>query len=191
MSQRLTTFGSGTGSISARPTTRPERLHQHDAGRHRARRDISPSSVARDTHATAGRMWRETARPRRPITGVNRFMRGDASRVTDKPASFEPDRVCSAGVLWRGTEDNVFTAGQPFLSYAIYGDPTGAQPNRLRRPRCGYAAADGRERSLRGRPLDNLLDDNIEFAIVQSYDFQKTTHTPPIPGLRGRARVHA
>src|SRR6185295_15491007 len=63
-----------------------------------------------------------------PITGVNRFMRGDASRVTDKPADMTPSNLAAsgaAGVLWRGDEENAFSAaGQPFLEMdAIYGDP--------------------------------------------------------------------
>ena len=64
--------------------------------------------LVRDTRATGrGRLWREIgATALDPITGVNRFMRGDASRVTDKPADMVPSNLTAsgaAGVLWRGT----------------------------------------------------------------------------------------
>ena len=71
--------------------------------------------LVRDTRATGrGRMWSEIgATVLDPITGVNRFMRGDASRVTDKPADMVPSNLNAsgaAGVLWRGTQDSAFTA---------------------------------------------------------------------------------
>ena len=68
-----------------------------------------------------------------PITGVNRFLKGDASRVTDKPADMVPSNLggfTSAGVLWRGTETRaVSSTGRPFLEVdSLYGDwtPAGA-----------------------------------------------------------------
>ena len=99
--------------------------------------------LVRDTRATGrGRLWSEIgATALDPITGVNRFMRGDASRVTDKPADMVPSNLTASGALgalWRGTEGNAFTAAaQPFLEVdAIYGDPDqGTQPNTLRRLR--------------------------------------------------------
>src|SRR6185295_13128895 len=41
-----------------------------------------------------------------PVTGVNRFISGDSSRVSEKPAEFVPSSLAglaSAGVLFRGT----------------------------------------------------------------------------------------
>ena len=77
--------------------------------------------LVRDTRKTgSGRLWKEIgATVLDPITGVNRFITGDASRVTDKPADMVPSHLATSGalgVLWRGTQGNAFTAtGQPFL----------------------------------------------------------------------------
>src|SRR4030095_5527391 len=77
--------------------------------------------LVRDTRATGrGRLWSEIgATALDPITGVNRFMRGDASARTGKPADMVPSNLAAsgaAGILWRGTEQSAFTAaGQPFL----------------------------------------------------------------------------
>jgi hypothetical protein len=62
--------------------------------------------LVRDTRATGrGRTWREIgATVIDPVTGANRFLSGDASRVTDKPAEMVPSQVgglAAAGVLWR------------------------------------------------------------------------------------------
>jgi len=140
--------------------------------------------LVRNTRATGrGRLWSEIgATALDPITGVNRFMRGDASRVTDKPADMVPSNLTASGalgVLWRGTEGNAFTAaGQPFLEVdAIYGDPlTGhsrtpydAFAVRLRFGG-GSAFSEARVRGrLLGQPFKN---DKLQFAVVQSYDFQ-------------------
>ena len=71
--------------------------------------------LVRDTRATGrGRLWNEIgATVLDPITGVNRFLRGDASRVTDKPADMVPSNLTASGapgVFWRGSEENAFTA---------------------------------------------------------------------------------
>src|SRR6185436_6056643 len=140
--------------------------------------------LVRNTRATGrGRLWNEIgATALDPITGVNRFMRGDASRVTDKPADMVPSNLTASGalgVLWRGTEGNAFTAaGQPFLEVdAIYGDPlTGhsrtpydALAVKLRFGG-GSAFSEARVRGrLLGQPFKN---DKLQFAVVQSYDFQ-------------------
>ena len=141
--------------------------------------------LVRDTHATGrGRLWKEIgATAIDPITGVNRFMKGDASRVTDKPADMVPSNLTAAGaagVLWRGTQDNAFTAdGQPFLELdAVYGDPDKGHSRtaydafamRLR-----FGGGSGlSEARVRGRLLGQpLKGDKMEFAVVQSYDFQK------------------
>jgi len=141
--------------------------------------------LVRDTRATGrGRMWSEIgALALDPITGVNRFMRGDASRVTDKPADLVPSHLAasaSAGVLWRGTEDNAFSAdGQPFVEVeAIYGDP---DKERSRTPydafgmRLRFGGGSGlSEARVRGRLLGQPLKDGaLQFSVLQSYDFQK------------------
>ena len=140
--------------------------------------------LVRNTRATGrGRLWSEIgATALDPITGVNRFMRGDASRVTDKPADMVPSNLTASGalgVLWRGTEGNAFTAtGQPFLEVdAIYGDPVKGHSRtpydafavRLRFGG-GSAFSEARVRGrLLGQPFKN---DKVQFAVVQSYDFQ-------------------
>ncbi len=140
--------------------------------------------LVRNTRATGrGRLWSEIgATALDPITGVNRFMRGDSSRVTDKPADMVPSNLTASGalgVLWRGTEGNAFTAtGQPFLEVdAIYGDPVKGHSRtpydafavRLRFGG-GSAFSEARVRGrLLGKPFKN---DKVQFAVVQSYDFQ-------------------
>ena len=141
--------------------------------------------LVRNTRATGrGRLWSEIgATALDPITGVNRFMRGDSSRVTDKPADMVPSNLTAsgaAGVLWRGTEDNAFTASaQPFVELdAIYGDP---EKGHSRTPfdafamklrfGGGSALSEARVRGrLLGKPFKN---DKLQFSVVQSYDFQK------------------
>src|SRR5262245_2761866 len=63
-----------------------------------------------------------------PITGVNRFISGDSSRVSDPPPEFVPVKLggyASLGVLWRGSNTRaVESSGDPFLEVdLIYGDP--------------------------------------------------------------------
>ena len=141
--------------------------------------------LVRNTRATGrGRLWSEIgATALDPITGVNRFIRGDASRVTDKPADMVPSNLTAsgaAGVLWRGTEDNAFTAdAQPFVEVdAIYGDP---DKGHSRTPfdafamKLRFGGGSGlSEARVRGRLLGQpLKDDKLQFSVVQSYDFQK------------------
>src|SRR5215203_1092128 len=140
--------------------------------------------LVRNTRATGrGRLWSEIgATALDPITGVNRFMRGDASRVTDKPADMMPSNLgafAAAGALWRGTEGNAFTAdAQPFLELdAVYGDP---DKGHSRTPYDAFAmrlrfggGSSFSEARVRGRLLGQPLKDNkVQFSVVQSYDFQ-------------------
>ena len=88
--------------------------------------------LVRDTRATGrGRLWREIAATAiDPVTGVKRFLSGDSSRVSEKPAghgAVETSRgLVSAGVLWRGSNTSAFdSAGKAFLELdLLYGDPT-------------------------------------------------------------------
>ena len=94
--------------------------------------------LVRDTHATGrGRVWNEIgATVIDPVTGANRFLSGDASRVTDKPAEMVPSQLgglASAGVLWRGTESGAFTAERraiPRARPAVRRAHRRAQPHR-------------------------------------------------------------
>ena len=140
--------------------------------------------LVRNTRATGrGRLWSEIgATAIDPVTGVNRFLRGDASRVSDKPADMVPSNMVASGalgVLWRGDEGNEFTAtGQPYLEIdAMYGDPLKGHSRTpydafAVRLRFGGGAAFSEAR-VRGRLLGQpFKDDKLYFAVVQSYDYQ-------------------
>jgi len=140
--------------------------------------------LIRDPQATGrGRLWREIgATVVDPITGANRFLRGDASRVAAKPADMVPSSLtamASAGALWRGTESSAFTAsGQAFLEIdGLYGDlvtghsrtPYDAFAVRLRFGG-GSAFSEARVRGrLVGQPLRNGA---LQFDVLQTYDYQ-------------------
>ena len=189
-SAAVTAFGSATWEYFGETNHASlERLHQHDAGRHRTRRDVSPYSLARTRHTRHRARPLVEARSARPsldpITGVNRFMRGDASRVTDKPADMVPSNLTAsgaAGVLWRGDagqrrsrrphshswrwtrstgiriKGHSRTAYDAFAMRLRFGGGSGLSEARVR----------GR---LLGQPLNG--DNTVQFSVVQSYDFQK------------------
>jgi hypothetical protein len=140
--------------------------------------------LVRNPRATGrGRLWSEIgAMAIDPITGANRFITGDASRVTDKPAEFVPSALtsmASAGVLWRGSQTDAFSAnGDPFLELdAVYGDP---QTSRSRTPydafgvRLRFGGGAGfSEAKVRGRLLGQpISQEKLHFAVVQTYDYQ-------------------
>lgn len=139
--------------------------------------------LIRDTRATGrGRLWREIgATAVDPITGLNRFMTGDASRLTDKPADFVPTSLrgtMSAGVLWRGSNTRVIDSnGDPFIEAdLIYGDPTAG---RSRTPYDAFAVrltfgggSALSEARVRGRLLGEPFKNNrAMFTVLQSYSF--------------------
>ena len=142
--------------------------------------------LVRDTRATGrGRLWREIgATAFDPITGVNRFLTGDASRVADKPADMVPSTLggfASAGVLWRGTEDarDATRPGRPFLEVdLLYGD---LDTGRSRTPYDAFAVTAALRRRRRDSARRGCEDDcsgsrsrngKLQFSVVQSYDFQ-------------------
>jgi len=140
--------------------------------------------LIRDPRATGrGRLWREIgATVIDPITGINRFLTGDASRTTDKPADLVPSSltaVSSAGVLWRGTQSSAFSAaGQPFVEVnGLYGDVTAG---RSRTPYDAFGArlrfgggAGLSEARVRGRLLGQpFRNDTVQFNVLQTYDYQ-------------------
>jgi Domain of unknown function (DUF3943) len=140
--------------------------------------------LVRDTHKTGrGRLWNEIgATVIDPITGLNRFLTGDASRVVDKPPEMVPSHLAtamSAGVLWRGNASSAFeAAGQPFFEIdGIYGRPL---EGRSRTPYDAFAVrlrfgggsalSDARVRGrLLGQPLNG---GKLHVAVSQSYDYQ-------------------
>src|SRR6187399_599776 len=86
--------------------------------------------LIRDTRATGrGRMWKEIgAMAIDPMTGVNRFISGDAEKVSEKPAEFVPTRLAAftaAGAVWVGSDTNgaVDAQGTPFIeTELLYGN---------------------------------------------------------------------
>ena len=85
--------------------------------------------LVRDTRATGRpRLMEEIlATAIDPMTGLNRFMSGDASRVVDKPPDMVPSALgamTSVGALWRGSNtDEVKSTVDPFVEIdVLYGD---------------------------------------------------------------------
>ena len=140
--------------------------------------------LIRNTNATGKRrLWSEIgATALDPITGLNRFVSGDSSRVTDKPSDLVPSSlsgVASAGVLWRGSQSSAFTeAGDPFVEVdAYYGD---ANVGRSRTPydafwlrmRFGGGSAFSEAR-VRGRLFGQPLGKSgLQFSVIQTYNYQ-------------------
>jgi len=143
--------------------------------------------LVRDTRATGrGRLMKEIAATAiDPVTGARRFLSGDASRVSEKPAEMVPSRLgglASAGVLWRGSNSRAFeSAGKPFLELdLLYGDPNSG---RSRTPydafgvllRFGGGGALS-EATVRGRLLGQPLGNNrFQLNVLQAYDFNKNS----------------
>ena len=142
--------------------------------------------LVRDTRATGrGRLMKELgAMLIDPATGLNRFISGDSSRVSEKPAEMVPTAlggVVLAGALWRGSNDTraVDESGQPFLELdLVYGDPT---TGRSRTPydafgvqlRFGGGGAFS-EAKVRGRLVGQPFDNNrFQVNVSQDYDFNK------------------
>ena len=130
-----------------------------------------------------GRLWSEIgATALDPVTGVNRFITGDASRVSDRPPEFVPSSLggfTSAGVLWRGSQTRVIHAtGQPFLETDLfYGQIEGG---RSRTPYDAFAVrlrfgggSAFSEARVRGRLLGQPLRGGaLHFNVLQTYDYQ-------------------
>ena len=143
--------------------------------------------LVRDTRATGrGRLMKEIAATAiDPVTGAKRFLSGDSSRVSEKPADMVPSTLgglASAGALWRGSNTGAFdSAGKPFLELdLLYGDPT---TGRSRTPydafgvllRFGGGGAFS-EAKVRGRLLGQPFQrDRFQLNVVQAYDFSKNT----------------
>ena len=143
--------------------------------------------LVRDTRATGrSRLWKEIgATAIDPLTGLNRFLSGDASRVSDKPAEMVPSRLgglMSAGVLWRGSNTSAFdSAGDPFLELdLLYGDPTTGH-SRTPYDAFGVLLRFGggggfSEAKVRGRLLGQpFRKDRFQLNALQAYDFNKNT----------------
>ena len=135
------------------------------------------------TKTGKSRLWTEIfATVIDPITGLNRFISGDAGNVSEKPADFMPARTAGdleAGVLWRGDNQKAVDAtGEPYVQInMIYGDAVGSP---YRQPYDAFTAgfrlgggsaiSEGLIRGrLYGRPLGK--GGSSTFLVFQAYDY--------------------
>jgi hypothetical protein len=141
--------------------------------------------LLRDTRASGkGRLWREIgATVIDPVTGVNRFLSDDSSRVSEKPPDMIPSDLraqVSAGGLWQGSQKGDFESGAKFFLEidTLYGD---LEKGRSRTPyeafgvslRLGGGAALS-EATVRGRLLGQPLKNGLlQFDVFQSYDYRR------------------
>ena len=140
--------------------------------------------LVRDTRASGrGRLWKEIgATAIDPVTGITRFISGDSSLVSDKPAEMVPPSLAglmSAGALWQGTNSRALDGkGHPFLEMDLdYGEAAG-------RSRLPYDAFTVRfrfgggspfsEARVRGRLLGQPLGGGrFQLNVLQDYDFKQ------------------
>ena len=140
--------------------------------------------LLRDTHGTGrSRLMREIAATAiDPITGVNRFISDDSSRIVDKPAEFVPTSLGAlgaAGVTWRGTDTRAVNgSGEAFLQMdLLYGDVT---QGRSQEPYDAFAVrlelgggSPLSEATVRGRLVGRPVHGGgLQVAIFQGYQFQ-------------------
>jgi hypothetical protein len=139
--------------------------------------------LIRDTRQSGrSRTWNEIgAAVIDPMTGLNRFLTGDASRVVEKPPDLVPSSLGASvltGALWRGSNtDDVDSEWFPFFEVSVrYGDPTTG------RSRTPYDAFGVRldfgggtalsEASVRGRILGQPFRNNsLQLTVAQGYQF--------------------
>ena len=139
--------------------------------------------LVRDTSATGrSRLMKEIgATAFDPVTGVNRFISGDSSRVSAMPPEMVPTKLeglASAGALWQGSNTRAIdAAGDPFLEVdLLYGEPNKG------RSRTAYDAFTVRlrfgggtafsEARVRGRLLGQPLGhERFQLNVVQDYDY--------------------
>jgi hypothetical protein len=141
--------------------------------------------LVRDPHKTGrGRLWNEIgAMALDPITGANRFISGDASRVSDRPTDLVPSSLRgfgSGGVLWRGSPSNDFESEPDVFVEMdmLYGDiesghsrtPYDAFSLRMRLGGGGGIS----EARVRGRLLGQpFREGKLQFNVLQDYEYEK------------------
>jgi hypothetical protein len=141
--------------------------------------------LVRNPQATGKkRLWNEIgAMVLDPLTGANRFITGDASRVTDKPPDLVPSSlngIFALGAIWRGSPNtSAFDASaDAFLETdLLYGDPMSG------RSRTPYDAFTVRfmfgggnafsEARVQGRLLaEPFSGDRLQLMVTQGYEYQ-------------------
>jgi hypothetical protein len=141
--------------------------------------------LVRDTHASGkGRLWSEIgAAAIDPVTGANRFINGDASRVSDKPPELVPSSlsaVTDMGVSWRGSNtEDVESNTTPFVEIdLLYGD---LARGRSRTPYDAFAVrldfgggSPFSEARVRGRLIGQPFKNGaLQLTVAQGYQYNK------------------
>ena len=140
--------------------------------------------LVRNTRATGkSRLWSEIgATAIDPVTGVNRFVSGDSSRVSDKPPDMVPSMlgtIASAGVIWRGsnTHEVESTTGPFFEIDGLYGDVETAARSRTPYDAFGVRLAFGggsalSEARVRGRLIGQPYRNGaLQLTVAQGYQY--------------------
>ncbi len=142
--------------------------------------------LIRDTRATGkSRLMKEIAAMAvDPLTGYNRFVSGDASRITEKPPDMVPaalGTVANAGVIWHESSGDASgeLVASPFLEIdLLYGDLKSGQS---RTPYDAFAVRLGlgggqtlSEARVRGRLIgQGFRNNSIQIAAAQGYQYNK------------------
>ena len=119
-----------------------------------------------------------------PVTGANRFLSGDAKKVSERPSELSSVRAVSdleAGVLWRGDNTRAVNAtGEPYLQMNLaYGDLLGTSSrapfdafNVDVRFGGGSAISEANIRGrLYGRRFGKAGEPGSQFMVMQAYSF--------------------
>lgn len=184
-SAALTAFGSGTWEYFGE-TNRPslnDFINTLLGGVALGEMSYRAAWLVRDTRATGHSRFASefAAMAIDPLTGFNRFLSGDASRVVDKPRDLVPDGLAaatSAGIGWRrSSTPDVEPAIDPFLRIELrYGD---LETGRSRAPYDGFtvdlhfgAGSTLSEARVRGRLFGRSFRDGaLQVNVAQHYDF--------------------
>jgi hypothetical protein len=116
-----------------------------------------------------------------PVTGINRYLSGDAGRTSQKPEGLSPSSLgaeISAGALWQESDTlDAEAATRPFAEMDLrYGEPLEGRSRTpydafILRFRLGGGAGISEAR-VRGRLVGQPIGSSpFHFAISQSYDF--------------------
>lgn len=122
-----------------------------------------------------------------PVTGLNRFISGDAGKVTEKPPELVPTGLFAsfdAGVLWQGDDTSLTGAeSDPYLQmnlgYGSMGAGRSRQPFDAFLVDMRFGGGSGiSEATVRGRLYGRALGDTPDstparhFSVVMGYDYQ-------------------
>jgi hypothetical protein len=120
-----------------------------------------------------------------PITGANRFLNGDAHRVSDNPPDLKPETKVGdfeAGVQFNGeiNERALNSAGKPFLGIRLGYNDVFTSPYKVPYDAFNVALRMGggsgiSEATVRGRLYGRFLGNTpgrTEFLVAQGYDYQ-------------------